>query len=238
MAILLVVFAVVLSAGCIRQLEQLREYANSNTSITTTTQPALVVPEPLKDSGAPQTGFVLKGIHWEKKPINVYLTNETTDENQLYEYRQLEDVRKAFETWENNVPGLDFEFVKDFDIADVSVNWWDQLPPNLETFDFNHPEIGRTRLQYQYNPTSGTYIITHAAIHLQAQRLGRSFNDQDMFNMGVHEVGHVLGLNHSDYEKSIMFPTSKTSTWKESPQEAKPFSTGDITPLRKIYSSR
>ncbi len=168
---LLAVFSVVLSAGCIYQLEQLREYVNSNTSITTTTQPPLVVPGVLNDPKAPETGLVLKGAHWGKKPINIYLTNETTEENQLYEPRHLEDVRKAFEMWESAVTGLDFEFVKDFDIADVSVNWWDQLPPNLETFDFNHPELGRTRLQYRYDQTSGTYTITKASIHLLKSRM-------------------------------------------------------------------
>ncbi len=58
-----------------------------------------------------------------------------------------------------------------------------------------------------------------------------------MFNLGVHEVGHILGLNHTDYENSVMFPTAKTSTWKEAPQEAKPLSSGDVKALREIYSS-
>lgn len=68
-------------------------------------------------------------------------------------------------------------------------------------------EIGLTTTMYG---SSG--IIINSTISLAAEDLhGYVLNEIDMQNVGLHELGHSLGLRHSNYSGDIMYPTCALS---------------------------
>lgn len=61
----------------------------------------------------------------------------------------------------------------------------------------------------------------------QRQEAGRL----DIFLTIVHELGHVLGLEHSDDPSSIMFPIFQRQTGEELPV----ISSDDVEKMRQLY---
>lgn len=102
-------------------------------------------------------------------------------------------VRDAFVTWDSLDLPVRFTFVRDSADAEVHVTWIDH---------FEEPISGRTRWSRDDN-----WVITDASIilavhHSQGERLG----DESMRAMAMHEVGHLLGLDHTADTTSIMAP--------------------------------
>jgi len=102
-------------------------------------------------------------------------------------------VRDAFREWDAlNLP-VTFAFVDDSADAEVHVNWIDR---------FDEPISGRTRWARDDN-----WAITDANIMLAIHHhQGDQLDDDAMRAMALHEVGHLLGLDHTTDSSSIMAP--------------------------------
>lgn len=102
-------------------------------------------------------------------------------------------VRAAFEEWDGlNLP-VHFTFVEDSSDADVHVAWIDR---------FRDPISGRTRWARDDSWTITDANITLAVHHNQGELL----EDDAMQAMALHEIGHLLGLDHTADTTSIMAP--------------------------------
>jgi hypothetical protein len=102
-------------------------------------------------------------------------------------------VRQAFMEWEAiNLP-LRFTFVKDSADAVVHVTWVDR---------FREPISGRTRWS-----RDDDWWITDASILLAVHHNQGELLDEDaMRAMALHEIGHLLGLDHTRDSMSVMAP--------------------------------
>jgi len=105
----------------------------------------------------------------------------------------IEAVSDAFKEWDDVELPVRFRMVSDSAQADIHVTW---VPK------FNEQISGRTRWSRDENWWIVKADIVLAIHHLQGDRLDQSA----MKAMTLHEVGHLLGLDHTQNSGSIMAP--------------------------------
>jgi hypothetical protein len=111
-------------------------------------------------------------------------------------------VRSAFEEWDRLHLPVHFTFTADSADAEVHVAWIDRFP---------QPISGRTRWS-----RDDAWIITDANITLAMHHTGGELLDlESMRAMALHEVGHLLGLDHTQDKESIMAPKVRVRALSE-----------------------
>jgi hypothetical protein len=123
------------------------------------------------------------------KPLSVWIQRRSriTDFSLSYADR----VRDAFTQWDRLGLPMRFSFVDDSTRAEVHVTWIDH---------FDQPISGRTRWGRDDN-----WAITDANIVLAMHHhQGELLDEESMRAMAMHEIGHLLGLDHTTDSTSIM----------------------------------
>ncbi|HEV2750737.1 MAG TPA: matrixin family metalloprotease [Gemmatimonadales bacterium] len=126
-------------------------------------------------------------------PVRVLLTPSTTAN---FQPAFLDQVRAAFQRWvEAGVP-VRFTFDADSSSAEVRFQW---------RIQFEGEKSGQTDLQWddEGKLTGGT--VTLATFDPKGQPLG----PDDVRVMALHEIGHLLGLDHSHDAGDIMYAQPK-----------------------------
>jgi hypothetical protein len=114
----------------------------------------------------------------------------------------LDAIRSAFAEWTN--PGLPvrFDFDGDSTNAEVTVRW---------RIQFEIERTGQTDVMWDENGHIQSAVITLATFDPK----GRPMESDDIRVVAMHEVGHLLGLDHSKDSTDIMFPTAKVRDLSE-----------------------
>jgi hypothetical protein len=122
-------------------------------------------------------------------------------------------VRDAFQEWDHlNLP-VHFAFVADSAEAEVHVSWIDH---------FTQPISGRTRWS-----RDDDWMITDANIVLALHHNnGETLDPESMHAMSLHEIGHLLGLDHTQDTLSVMAPRVRVRA----------LSDADRATVRLVYS--
>jgi hypothetical protein len=102
-------------------------------------------------------------------------------------------VREAFEDWSNLGIPVRFTFVVDSSAADVHVTWIDH---------FDEPISGKTLWSRDRDWWIVNANITLALHHNE----GEPLDSEAVKAIALHEVGHLLGLDHTTDSLTIMTP--------------------------------
>jgi hypothetical protein len=125
------------------------------------------------------------------RPIRVWIqpSSELTDWTSTY----VDEVYAAFDEWDALELPVSFTYVADSTDAEVHVTWIDA---------FREPISGRTKWA-----RDDDWWITDASIVLAVHHHKGDVLDEDaMRAMALHEIGHLLGLDHTYDVRSIMAP--------------------------------
>ena len=124
-------------------------------------------------------------------PLRVWIQPSSGLDN--WSERFVYEVHNAFVAWDTLRLPVRFQIVADSLKAHVHVTWIDR---------FAEPISGRTRWARDEK-----YWITDANIILAVHhRTGEILEDDAMHAMALHEIGHLLGLDHTKDPSSVMAP--------------------------------
>jgi hypothetical protein len=101
-------------------------------------------------------------------------------------------VRAAFTTWAATGIPLRFAYVSSVRDADIRVHWTDHLDHKTGSTTWRTDHIG-------WLVTGDITLATHISD-------GQALDARGMRAIALHEVGHALGLSHSDDGHDIMAP--------------------------------
>ena len=123
------------------------------------------------------------------RPVRVYFAASTAAN---FQPAFVDAVRTSFQRWEEaNIP-VRFDLASDSERADVQVRWRVQ---------FDIDRTGQTDLAWDPTGHILSGIITIATFDPK----GRPLTADDIRVVGLHEVGHLIGLDHSSDSNDIMF---------------------------------
>jgi hypothetical protein len=108
----------------------------------------------------------------------------------------LDAVRTAFGEWTAWGVPVRFDFDGDSTNAEVTVRW---------RIQFEIERTGQTDVSWDQNGQIRSAVITLATFDPK----GRQLDTDDIRVVAAHEVGHMLGLDHSRDSTDIMYPTAK-----------------------------
>ena len=146
-----------------------------------------------------------------ERPLTVWVQPTAAIDDWMPGY--VDRVREAFEEWQGVGLPLGFVFVDDSADAEVHVNWIDH---------FSEPISGRTKWA-----RDDEWLITDANIILAVHHhQGEVLDEEAMRAMALHEIGHLLGLDHTQDPTSIMAPKVRV----------RDLSSADRATLRLLYS--
>lgn len=108
----------------------------------------------------------------------------------------LDAIRGAFGQWTGAGVPVRFDFAGDSTNAEVTVKW---------RIQFEIERTGQTDVTWDENGLIQSAVITLATFDPK----GRPMESDDVRVVATHEVGHLLGLDHSRDSTDIMYPTAK-----------------------------
>ncbi len=164
----------------------------------------------------PEQSMSSTSLRWNHFPLTVYIDDSFIRQKNP-EYAT--DVIKALDWWEET--GIaSFSVVYSPD-ADISIEWVPSLKEkatdtlgNTDILFFNISQFG---------------VIQNAKVQLLTKSDSRELNSNDMVNLALHEIGHAIGLQHTN-EDDIMNPVLVIPS-----KSVKEISTSNINNLKKIY---
>jgi hypothetical protein len=136
-------------------------------------------------------GNVARWVERRADPVTVWIQPTTTLRDFWPEYR--DRTRDAFYTWAASGVPLRFLFVDDSAQAEVHVAWVDR---------FDDSAAGKT-----YWARDRNWWIVGADIEIALHRpTGEAYDQQGIRTIALHEVGHLIGLDHSPNPDDVMSP--------------------------------
>ena len=136
-------------------------------------------------------GNVARWVDRRETPITVWVQPKAAPNIRDYWPDFRDRTRDAFYTWAAAGIPIRFLFVDDSTTAEVRVRWVDR---------FDDQAAGKT-----YWARDQNWWIVDADIELAVHRsTGEAFDGQAIRTIALHEVGHLIGLDHSPNADDVM----------------------------------
>ncbi|MGR3310790.1 MAG: matrixin family metalloprotease [Candidatus Brocadiales bacterium] len=146
--------------------------------------------------------YVTVGAKWEKNSLLYRFLNSTPD---LPIDRQREIIRDAFSRWAKS-SALEFNEIQGAESPDLSIAWHHRSHGDGNPFDDGGGSDGNTLAHAFYPPPRGGGWA--GSLHFDEFE---QWKDQPggtgirLYNVALHEIGHLLGLAHSQDTNAIMY---------------------------------
>ncbi|MEJ7846089.1 MAG: RICIN domain-containing protein [Acidimicrobiales bacterium] len=145
---------------------------------------------------------------WPNPTLTFAFEDGTNDVGGSTEFQA---VRNAFATWSAAAP-LTFTEVARTQNPDIVIDWRPAADPD-------HSMVGGVLAHADFPPGCG--VVTNALpkpVHFDDSEhlwsIGAAANSFDVETVALHEIGHILGLQHSDVAGSVMFPSVSSNSTK------------------------
>lgn len=161
---------------------------------------------------------------WQNPNLTYAFDDGTND---VTENGEFDAVRKAFDTWAAVTP-LTFTEVEMNQNPDVVIDWRPANDPDLSM-------VGGVLAHADFPPGCG--VVTDSLpkpVHFDDEEhewvIGSEVDGFDVETVALHEIGHILGLQHSNVAGSVMFPTVSDNLTKRA------LTADDLSGIRELYA--
>ena len=179
----------------------------------------------------------LANLFWSS-PTNVSIVINRTGSDNISDGSHITAVRNAIDEW-NRASGTTLQLVEntseaamnrtDWEANDIHLVWWDE--DNSSGFFGGNEAVAITPIFFFSNG-----VIADADVLFNGQDFQFTTNDEigsfDVQNVAAHELGHLIGFDHTGWAGATMFPFVETTVDLQ-----RSLSEDERTGLRDAYPS-